>query len=411
MSRDPLVPRELGAVLDPVVDEARLSAGWRRLAEARAQRPLTRARAPRWPWLAGLTLAGATAAVVLIAMRDHAPATAPTIAVAPLSAREPGVALDAGSEVRSAEVARPVALDDGSLVTLAPHSQWTVLSNEADRFVTVLADGRAHFAVQPGGPRRWEIETPLATVEVVGTAFEVAHDAHHLLVTVERGVVMVRGERVPGRVARLTAGERLEVLAPGSTTAAAPAGPVAPATASAAPALAASASRPEVTPTAPRRASVATVAPSAQTSTTPPAGLAATARPPESTARRLIAEADQLRRDGRARDAAAVLTRLLAEHPRDPAAGLAAFTLGRIALDQLAEPRRAAEAFATVITLGSPHALLEDAYARRAEALLAAGDRAGARAAVDAYVRAYPDRPRGAALRARVDRTAPPPGP
>ena len=63
----------------------------------------------------------------------------------------------------------------------------------------------------PGGPRRWQIECGLATVEVVGTS-SAARGPHGLRVGVERGVVLVRGERVVNHVRRLTAGESMEIL-------------------------------------------------------------------------------------------------------------------------------------------------------------------------------------------------------
>lgn len=46
--------------------------------------------------------------------------------------------------------------------------------------------------VQPGGPRRWQVEGGLATIEVVGTA-------GRLRVSVQRGAIVVRGEGVPDR--------------------------------------------------------------------------------------------------------------------------------------------------------------------------------------------------------------------
>ena len=72
--------------------------------------------------------------------------------------------------------------------------------------------GAASFEVRPGGPRRWQIECGLATVEVVGTRFTCARGADRLHIGVEHGVVLVRGERVPNRVRRLAAGESLDVL-------------------------------------------------------------------------------------------------------------------------------------------------------------------------------------------------------
>src|SRR5262249_44964351 len=104
-----------------------------------------------------------------------------------------------------------VPLSDGSRVVLEQGAALGGLADGGGRFVAVLRGGRCRFDVRPGGPRRWTIETDLATVEVVGTAFTVERGAKRLEVGVERGVVVVRGERVPGRVRRLTAGERVVV--------------------------------------------------------------------------------------------------------------------------------------------------------------------------------------------------------
>jgi transmembrane sensor len=115
-----------------------------------------------------------------------------------------------------------------------------------------------------------------------------------------------------------------------------------------------------------------------------------------------LAKADQLRAAGDSAGAADLLDAALSDDDHSPAAGLAAFTLGRLALDKLGQPERAAKAFARVIALGSPHGLLEDAYARRAEALIRAGDRDAAEAALGEYERAFPEARRAPALRAQL---------
>jgi transmembrane sensor len=115
-----------------------------------------------------------------------------------------------------------------------------------------------------------------------------------------------------------------------------------------------------------------------------------------------LAKADELRAAGDAAGAADMLEASLVDDDRGPAAGLAAFTLGRLALDKLGQPERAARAFARVIALGSPHGLLEDAYARRAEALIRSGDRGAAEAALADLERAFPEARRAPALRAQL---------
>jgi tetratricopeptide (TPR) repeat protein len=122
------------------------------------------------------------------------------------------------------------------------------------------------------------------------------------------------------------------------------------------------------------------------------------------TTREVLVEADRLRAAGKAAEAADLLDEAIARDPDDPGAGVAAFTLGRLALDSLGQPVRAAAAFARVIELGSPAGLLEDAYARRADALLRAKRLDDAEGAIEDYEAAYPKGRKAAALRARLER-------
>lgn len=103
-----------------------------------------------------------------------------------------------------------------------------------------------------------------------------------------------------------------------------------------------------------------------------------------------MAAADEARREGRDQEAAAILERASALRG-DPAAGLAAFTLGRLELDALRRPARAARAFSLALDLRLPPRLREDAAARLVEAHVAAGDTRAAAAAADAYLRDYPN--------------------
>jgi len=93
------------------------------------------------------------------------------------------------------------------------------------------------------------------------------------------------------------------------------------------------------------------------------------------------------------------LGRIVKRFPRDSRAPLAAFTLGRVLLDDLDRPARAARAFRKARVLAPGGALAEDALAREAEAWARAGDteRASERAA--AYLDKYPDGHRVPAMR------------
>jgi transmembrane sensor len=104
----------------------------------------------------------------------------------------------------------------------------------------------------------------------------------------------------------------------------------------------------------------------------------------------LMARADQARLGGRPAEAASLLERAMAREG-DPAAGVAAFTLGRLELDVLSRPARAASAFTRALALPLPPRLREDAAARLVEAHVAAGDREAARAAAAEYLARYPE--------------------
>ena len=112
----------------------------------------------------------------------------------------------------------------------------------------------------------------------------------------------------------------------------------------------------------------------------------------------LLALADVARLSGHGADAVLPLTRVVEEHPNEARAPLAAFTLGRLQLDTLGHPDRAAEAFERAIALGLPQGLVEDAYARLVEAHARSGDRVAARATAEAYSQKFPQGSRTSAI-------------
>jgi transmembrane sensor len=414
--------------LEPAYDEAQIAQVWDRIASARRGGGVGGRRVMRWLVPLGVTVA---AAIVAIAMGVGAPDGR----AAGLASRDGSIALVPGAVVHAIAEPRAIELDDRSRVELAPATRLEVLANDGARFVTLLAIGRARFDVTPGGTRLWSVETAAATIDVLGTSFtiEQRHDA--VLVGVERGVVVVRGERVPGRVARLTAGQQLSV--PRAVTAAAspgaPEGEGPLVVEGEAPPIVESEASPVVVREAPpvvereappvvvREAPAVVVREATPVEEGPgpvpndtPAPLPASPAPaahasaPVETLANVLADADRLRAAGQAAIAADRLEAAIAAAPSDPGAGVAAFMLGRLALDTLHDPARAARAFSLVIANGTPHSLVEDAHARRTEALIRAGDRRAAQAAIDAYERAYPGGRRAASLRALLDHTSRP---
>jgi hypothetical protein len=87
----------------------------------------------------------------------------------------------------------------------------------------------------------------------------------------------------------------------------------------------------------------------------------------------LMAAADEARLGGRPEEAVAPLRRLYQRHPRDRRAPVAAFSLGRVLLDDLRRPAAAAAAFQKARALWPKGPLALDALAREAEARHAAG--------------------------------------
>ncbi len=357
-------------LLDNPSSEEALARVWRGI-DARA--PHGRVRARIWAMVSLVTAAAVVIAFATFERRDRGP-----LRLAdgrPLGAVEatPGGAV--------------LSMSDGSRVELAAGARFTPLESTGTSFVAILERGSAHFEVRPGGPRRWQIECGLATVEVVGTGFDCARAPGRLSVSVQHGAVLVRGERVPDRARRLAAGETLEVLDAPAEAASAPAGaPEAPAAVTVA--------------ATPRRDPVAEDAGAwrelARGGHHREAFAALGARGLLRETKRLgvtdlLVLADVARLSGHAAEAVAPLERILREFPGDPQAPLAALALGRLELDTLDRPAKAATALNLALSLGVPHSLREDVRTRLVEAYARAGNRAAARAAAAAYLREYPD--------------------
>jgi len=356
---------------DPTTEEA-LARVWRGI-DGRAPRGRVRARV--WAMASVVTAAAIAIAFATFERRDRG-----SLRLA--DGRPLGV-------VEALPVGAVLAMSDGSRVELAAGARFTPLESTGTSFVAVLERGSAHFEVRPGGPRRWQIECGLATVEVVGTGFDCARAPGKLRVSVEHGAVLVRGERVPDRARRLAAGETLEVL-----DAPAPAKPSQPlVVAPGAPAATAVAEAPRRTLVAEdagvwrelargghHREAFAALGPQGLLRETKRRGVTD-----------LLVLADVARLSGHATEAVVPLERILRDFPGDPQASLAALALGRLELDTLDRPAKAATALNRALSLGVPHSLREDVRTRLVEAYARAGNRPAARAAAAAYLREYPD--------------------
>jgi len=113
----------------------------------------------------------------------------------------------------------------------------------------------------------------------------------------------------------------------------------------------------------------------------------------------LMAAADAARFGGHPDEAPSYLEEVIDDHSRHPMAPLAAFTLGRVCLEQLGTAARAARAFAKARSLAPKGALAADALAREVEAWAKAGERDKARTRAQEYLAAYPEGRRAAAVR------------
>ncbi len=190
-----------------------------------------------------------------------------------------------------------VRLSDGSTATpLDDQSQIDVLEEEADRVRLSLVRGRGHFQVTPRPQRTLTVRAGDVTVTVVGTVFTVERVADRVGVAVQRGAVRVDWKSGSAPVLAGQSG-----WFPPLVTAA------------------------EEQPEPPRPGR--RVRPAAREVP------AATARESGGgAAAELLVAADRARLSAHPEEGAALLQKLLREHPRDPRAPLAAFTLGRLLL-------------------------------------------------------------------------------
>jgi transmembrane sensor len=308
-------------------------------------------------------------------------------------------------------------LSDGSRIELAANSQLQLLENNGQSFALQLQRGRARFAVTPGGPRRWRMECGLASVSVVGTELTIERSPSTLRVEVAHGIVEVRGQRVPGGVQRLSAGQALQIDGRSSSelnAAISVSDPLPSSTPDLPPTASAQASdakdaSPEAPPAELSEPSPTAQPPRARTHETRPQAAvlshdsarsqddaprassesAKTAAPSaQRAATQLLAAADRARQSGEQDRALTILRELLHEQPGTPEAGIAGFTLARMQMER--DPRAAAEALRASLVAAAPASLREDALARLVEAYARSGDLELASSTAAEYRQKYP---------------------
>jgi tetratricopeptide (TPR) repeat protein len=273
--------------------------------------------------------------------------------------------------------AMAVALDDGSRLELAAQTKVRVSGNEPLSLALELEHGRVDCDITPRPGRHFTVAAAGVEVRVKGTRFgvELAPARDRVAVDVSRGLVEVSWNHGAER-RDLAAGERwsIDLARP---AAASPTPDRAPSDASSAPAAAPASS--ELVPSA-------TAEPAAPASNS----VHPRAAPANPGARELLDLGNAARRAGDIAGATHAYEELLAAHPTDPRAGLAAFELGRLRMDRLGDVSGAISALQKAVALAPGAGFREDAMARLVEAYAAAGSLERCRAAQSAYLKNYP---------------------
>jgi transmembrane sensor len=274
-----------------------------------------------------------------------------------------------------------ITFADGSVA--APLDKTSLLKSKevtASKIDVELVKGSAHFEVSKNPARVFRVEAGNITVEVLGTGFTVERLGDGARVAVEHGRVKVQWG----------AGSTILGDGQGSTFP-----PAAPTTSTTVTAIG--------TDVPPAPSVVAPVASAASKATWKALAhdgefdkayaalkIEGGAKAVHDDAGELLLAADVARLSHHPADAVVHLRRVVSAHSGDPRAPLAAFTLGRVLLEELGQPGQAAEAFAKARALGGAGPLAEDALAREVEAWWRAGSTDKAHERAEEYVKAYP---------------------
>jgi transmembrane sensor len=272
---------------------------------------------------------------------------------------------------------------DGSVAELGLAGGVVHLDQQRAELVSsTVVSGSARFDVVPNQARTFEVHAGDVTVRVLGTAFVVERSGAGAHVSVERGRVRVAW---PGGEAVLGVGET------GQFPPVSAAAEFADASASPVPV--------EALPLAPHVwRDLAHHGRYAQAF----AALRETPNDVRDEPQDLLLAADVARLSSHPAQAVAPLRKLSQLHPKDPRAPVAAFTLGRVLLDDLGRASEAASAFALAESLWPNGPLAGDALAREVEALKRSGQMPQARSVAEKYVTRHPDGRHAAALRAML---------
>lgn len=378
-----LVRRSLGDGPAPAV----------RLAQReRLVRSTTAPSRSRWPFAAAVALAAAVVVAALVVVRPWTSTEADLVVAAVEPDASEWFAAPAGGTV-------DVDIGDGTRLSLVDGARGR-MTRGTDTAQLVLETGRLEAEVEPRANRRWTIEAGPYRVRVVGTIFTVDWDpaTGRLDVEVQRGKVEVVGPG-SGSPIPVDAGHRLRASLPDATAELGAIAQAEPVEADVPEIVQDVVEPPEEPSVAARKKKTPDAAPTWQS-------LARAGKYAEAFA---AADFDALlqRSD---RDTLELLadTARLSKHPTQAtkayervrtrfagtaAAARAAFQLGRLAADRGADPRAAAKWFRLSLAEAPKGAFAEQARGRLVQALRAAGDADGARAAAREYLERHPDGP------------------
>ncbi len=299
----------------------------------------------------------------------------------------------------------PLHFSEGSTVVLHEGARMRVLSLETGAARVLVESGvvDATIAHRKTGRTRWDFEAGPFRVTVTGTKFQLAYyptDQSFRLAT-EEGQVVVSGgcQKTPKTV---STGEKLEltclpkVPAPAWNRGEEAAARVAEPTIEPAPAA----------PRAQRGDSWRDLLAAGRLAE----GLRAAERAnlervcQVGTAKELLALADAARLSGRDGPAGVALRALRRRFPGTMDASTAAFMLGRMSFEKHHAYAEAATWFETCLREQPTGPLMGDSFGRLMEARLRSGDRAGARANAEQYLRRFPEGPYASEARGILSR-------
>jgi transmembrane sensor len=333
----------------------------RTLAGAHEKLRRRRRRARASAYGAGLCLLGAAGLWATTAREaPNASTSTSTGTSAKLAPQQPALP-PAGAPVQRMQLA------DGSEIALLDADARVVVKDVSPAQMTVeLAAGSAHFEIVHRQERVFRVLSGDVTVQVLGTSFDLQREAARTRVSVGRGRVAV--EWSDGR-SELAAGEAGWFPKPLDAPESAEHAPAKPTAAS-----------PQSWREPAERGDFA----HAYTL------LAQTKHAASDDVEELMLAADTARLSGHPQAALPFLNRVVARHPEDARAALAAFTLGGVLMQELGRPREAEAAYARARALSLDSSLAQDALARQVEAANRAGDSLHAGKLATEYLARYP---------------------